>query len=58
MRGGAMRDRRDPAPAERALAIDRAVDHISVAEAAEKGVLEAMEVVLALCEAFGVGGAS
>ena len=42
----------------RALLIDKAVDHASVAEAAAKGVLDAMEVVLARCEALGVGDAT
>lgn len=39
----------------RAVLVDEAVDHAAVAEAASQGTLEAMEVVLARCEAFGVG---
>lgn len=39
---------------ERARRIDEAVDHLIVAEAAEKGVLPALVAVLARCEGAGV----
>jgi uncharacterized linocin/CFP29 family protein len=39
---------------ERMERVDRAVDHKSVAEAASKGVLAALRVVQARCEAEGV----
>lgn len=45
-------------PWQRALRIDDAVDHLSVAEAAEHGALAVLEVIAARCELLGVPDAT
>ena len=45
-------------PWQRALRIHDAVDHITVAEAAEHGALAVLEVIAARCEMLGVPDAA
>ncbi len=45
-------------PWQRAARIDDAVDHITVAEAAEHGALAVLEVIAARCELLGVPDAT
>lgn len=45
-------------PWHRTLRIDDAVDHITVAEAADHGALPALEVIAARCEMLGVPDAT
>ena len=55
LRGGmAMEEGCGSPPWLRAELIDRAVDHISVAESVASGPLAVMEVVLTRCKALGV----
>ena len=53
-----MRDPTRERPWQRASLIDDAVDHITVAEAVERGALAALEVIAARCELLGVPDAT